>query len=243
MTKVTEIAPDVYRISTFLTDGDIQMNQFLVKDDEPLLWHTGQKYLFTYVRDAVARLIDPSLIRRIGFSHFEPDECGSINEWLQVAPAAQHFCSIVGARINMRDYTSKPAEGLNHLETFTTGKYKFRFISTPHLPHGWDAGHLFEEVNGTLFCSDLLHQNGDAEPLTASDIISAAKKNFVDFQAGSFRDYMPYTTNTERQLGDLADLKPKTLAIMHGSSFNGDCAEALRDLAATMKEVLTRQGT
>lgn len=200
MTAIAEIAPDIYRISTFLPDGNIQMNQFLVKDEEPLLWHTGQKYLFTDVREAVAKVIDPGRIRWIGFSHFEPDECGSLNNWLESAPSAKPFCSIVGANVNMRDFASRSVKGMSHDETFTTGKYKFCFQSTPHLPHGWDAGLLFEETNGTLFCSDLLHQFGNPSALTESDIVSDAKKNLIDIEAGPFRNYIPYTQITERQL-------------------------------------------
>jgi flavorubredoxin len=238
MTTIAEIAPDVYRISTFLADGDIQMNQFLVKDDEPLLWHTGQKYLFAEVKEAVSKLIDPTKLRWIGFSHFEPDECGSLNSWLGIAPHAETFCSPVGANVNIRDFASRPARGMSDGEIIPTGKYRFSFHPTPHLPHGWDAGLLFEETNRTLFCSDLFHQFGNPEALTGSDIIEAAKKNLVNIQSGPFKNYIPYTQSTEHQLNSLAELKPKTLAIMHGSSFSGDCERSLREFSTMLKEVL-----
>ena len=239
MATITEIASDVYRISTFLSDGNIQMNQFLVKDDEPLLWHTGQKYLFADVREAVAKLIVPSKLRWIGFSHFEPDECGSLNNWLETASSAEAFCSLVGANINMGDFASRPARGMGHNEVFTTGKYKFHFQSTPHLPHGWDAGLIFEETNGTLFCSDLFHQFGNPDPIAKSDIVGEAKKNLLDIQSGPFKNYLPFTSNTESQLNMLADLKPKTLAIMHGSSFTGDCRRSLLEFIGVMKEIIS----
>jgi len=237
MATISEIAPDVYRISTFIAENNIQMNQFLIRDEEPVLWHTGHKYLFAEVREAVAKLIDVSRLRWIGLSHFEPDECGSLNEWYHLAPSAEAFCSVVGARVNMTDFSSRKVRAMVHDETFATGRYRFRFQSTPHLPHGWDAGLIFEETNGTLFASDVLHQNGDVAPLTNSDVIEGAKENLVMTQSGPFKYYLPYTSKTEEQLNMLADLKPKTLAIMHGSSFNGDCAGTLRDFARVIKEV------
>ena len=241
MTTITEIAPDVFRISTYLAENNIQMNQFLVRDEEPLLWHTGHRYLFAEVREAVASLIDVDSLRWIGFSHFEPDECGSLNDWLQISPSAEPFCSFVGARVNMTDFASRKVRGMQHNETIETGRYRFRFLSTPHFPHGWDAGLLFEEVNATLFCSDALHQNGNVPAITDSDVLSGARENLVMTQSGPMKNYLPYTSNTESQLSMLADLKPKTLAIMHGSSFNGDCANCLRDFAEIMKEELTRR--
>ena len=147
---ITEIGPDLYRISTYVPEIDLQFNEFLVKDDQPLLFHTGMKAMFPFVRDEVARVIDPSSIRWIGFSHFEADECGSLNEWLQIAPAAQPVCSTVGALVNVNDFATRPARGMTDGEVLNTGKYRFRFLQTPHVPHGWDAGLLFEEVRGTL---------------------------------------------------------------------------------------------
>ena len=116
------------------------------------------KALFPAVRDAVASVIDPSQIRWIGFSHFEADECGSLNEWLQMAPAAQPVCSLVGAMVSVNDFALRPARGMTTGEVISTGKYRFRFLQTPHVPHCWEAGLLFEEVGGTLLSSDLFHQ-------------------------------------------------------------------------------------
>jgi flavorubredoxin len=235
---VTEIAPDLYRISIYVPEIDLQFSQFLVKDDEPLLFHTGMKALFPQVRDAVASLMDPAAVRWIGFSHFEADECGSLNEWLQTAPAAQPVCSMVGALVSVNDFALRPARGMADAEVLTTGKYRFRFLHTPHVPHCWEAGHLFEESNRTLLCSDLFHQCGDVEPLTESEVIGRARKTLIDYQASPFANYMPYTKHTEGILQRLADLKPRTIATMHGSAYAGDGGRALRDLAVVMREVL-----
>jgi len=238
MATVTEIAPDVFRISTFIPEIDLQFSQFLINDDEPLLFHTGMKALFPVVRDAVAAVIDPSTVRWIGFSHFEADECGSLNEWLTVASHAEPVCSMVGAMVSVNDFALRPAKGMNNNEVFTTGKYRFRFIQTPHVPHCWEAGLLFEETKGTLFCSDLFHQGGDVEPCIESDVIERARKTLVDYQAGPFANYMPYTKHTDGVMQRLAALKPRTIVPMHGSAYVGDGEQALRDLAGVMHEVL-----
>ena len=235
---VTEIAPDVYRISTFIPEIDLQFNQFLVKDDEPLLFHTGMKVLFPAVREAVATIIDPATIRWISFSHFEADECGSLNEWLQIAPNAEPVCSLVGALVSLNDFSLRPARAMNDGEAFKTGKYSFRFSHTPHEPHCWEAGMLFEETNRTLFCTDLFHQGGDVEPSTEADVIDRARKTLVDYQTGPFANYMPYTKHTDGIMQGLAALEPRTLAAMHGSAYVGDGAQAIRDLAVVMREVL-----
>ena len=236
--SVTEIAPDVYRISTFVPEIDLQFNQFLIKDDEPMLFHTGMNSLFPAVREGVATVLDPSTIRWISFSHFEADECGSLNKWLQIAPNAQAVCSMVGALVSINDFALRPAKGMNDGEVLHTGQYRYRYARTPHVPHCWEAGMLFEETKGTLFCTDLFHQGGDVEPLTESDVIERAKKTLVDYQAGPFANYMPYTKHTDGILQGLAALNPRTLAPMHGSAYVGDGARAIRDLAIVMREVL-----
>ena len=236
--SVTEIAPECYRISTYIPEIDLQFNQFLIKDDEPLLFHTGMRVLFPAVREAVASVIDPSTIRWISFSHFEADECGSLNEWLQTAPAAQPVCSMVGALVSINDFALRPAKGMNDGEVLETGQHRFRFAQTPHVPHCWEAGMLFEETKGTLFCSDLFHQMGDVEPWTESDVIDRARKTLIDYQAGPFANYMPYTKHTNGIMQGLAALNPQTLAPMHGSAFAGNGSQAIRDLAGVMREVL-----
>ena len=243
MAGVTEIAPDVYRISVYATRANLQFNHFLVKDDEPLLFHTGLRGMFPDVREAVSQLIDPSRLRVISFSHFESDECGALQEWLTVAPRAEVVCSDLGAMVSVNDFIGRPARGLEDGGTFSTGKYRFRFCRTPHLPHGWDAGVLFEETQHTLLCSDLFHQNGDVEPLTESDVVGRSQQSMRDYQAGLLAEYVPYTPLTAQNLTKLAELKPRTLAIMHGSSFRGDGMRALHDLNVAFREVFGRVGT
>jgi flavorubredoxin len=238
VTRVDEIAADIFRISTYVPDFNLQFNQFLVRDEEPLLFETGMKQMFPLVYEALSRLIDPTSLRYLSFSHFEPDECGSLNEWLGLAPRAEALCSVVGAMVFVNDGAVRPARGLAHDETIRTGKYSFRFKATPHLPHGWDAGMLFEETTRTFFCSDLLGHVGDRPPITDSDVVGAFAETTREMQAGPLANYMPYTRNTEAQIKELASLKPRVCATMHGSTFVGDGEKALLDMAVVMKELL-----
>lgn len=238
MTRVDEIAPDIFRISTYTPEFDLQFNQFLVRDEEPLLFETGMKQIFPLVREAVSKVIDPSSLRYVMFSHFEPDECGSLNEWLTLAPRLEGLCSVVGAMVFVNDSAVRPVRGLGHDEAFPTGKYKFRFKSTPHLPHGWDAGFLFEETTQTLFCSDLFGHAGDVSPVTHSDVVGRFRDTTAAFEKGPLAHYMPYTSHTETQIRELASLKPRVCATMHGSTFLGDGEKALLDMGIAMKELL-----
>lgn len=237
MTNITEIAPDVYRLSLFVPEFDLAFQQFLIKDDEPVLYHTGMRGIFPQVREAVARLIDVERLRWIGFSHFEADECGSLNEWLAVAPDAQAICTPVAAMVNVNDFAIREARPMGDDDVLETGRYRFRYISHPHLPHGWEAGSLFEEVNGTLFCSDLFHQNGDNEPIADGDIIDRVRDTLTAYQASPLADYMPFTAKTEGHLDRLAAMNPKTIAPMHGSAFTPQPG-SFANLAAVMRENL-----
>jgi flavorubredoxin len=241
MPTINEIAPDVYRICTYVPDFDLQFCQFLVKDDEPLLWETGMKHMFPVVRDAVAKIVDPATIRWISFSHFEPDECGSLNEWLALAPRSEALCSPVGAMVFVNDGALRPARGVGHDQLIETGRNKFRLYHTPQLPHGWDAAILFEETKRTLLCSDLFHHTGDVEPCTESDVVGRARQAMQSMQESPLADYMPWTPKTESRLEALAALAPRTCATMHGSTYRGDGGRALRDLAVAMKEILGRE--
>ena len=237
MIKVSEIAPDVYRISVCVQEINLQFNHFLIKDDEPMLYHAGMRQMFPVLLEAVSKIISPSQIRWIGFSHFEVDECGALNEWLHAAPDAKAVCSEAGAIVNMTDFAIRSAYAMAGNAVLNTGKYNYRFIRTPHLPHGWDAGVMFEETNKTLLCSDLFHQNGNVTDVTEKDILESHRNSMLEFEQGPLMEYTPYTHHTAKLLYSLADLKPKTLATMHGSSFYGDCSQALVDLNSVMKEI------
>jgi len=237
MTTVTEIAQDVFRICTLVPEFNLQFNQFLVRDEEPLLYHTGMRALFPQVTDAVASLIKPADLRWIGFSHFEPDECGSLNDWLELAPAAQAVTSEVGALVFIGDFASRAPRGMANDEVFSTGSHRFRFRHTPHFPHGWDASMLFDETSGVLFCSDLFHQSGDVEAMTSSSVIGRFRDTLNNYQQGPLANYMPYTPNTEKFVSELAQLKPSACATMHGSTYLGDGAAALRELGAVIRDV------
>ncbi len=238
MARVTEIASDLYAISIYVPEFNLRFNHFLIKDSEPLLFHTGMKQMFPLVRDGVARVIDPAALRWLSFSHFEADECGALNEWLAVAPHAEPVCGLVGALVSVNDFAVRQARALAHDEILKTGKYRVRFRQTPHVPHNWEAGILFEEVTRTLLCSDLFSHEGDVEPVTESDVVDRAKRALIEGQKGLFANAYPYTPLTEPILHGLADLRPDRLALMHGSSFAGDGERALRDLADVMREVL-----
>jgi flavorubredoxin len=236
--KIEEIAPDVFRISVYVPEINLQFNHFVIRDQEPLLFHTGLNAMFPAVEAAVCKLIDPGKLRWISFSHFESDECGALNRWLEIAPNAEPVCGLIGALVSVNDFSNKPARVVGPDETFATGEYRFRFVPTPHVPHGWDAGVLFEESRRTLLCSDLFHQWGDPEPLTHSSLTERAREALVQAEAGPFANYVPYTHHTGHILEGLAQLQPRTLATMHGSSYSGDGAQALRELSVVMREVL-----
>jgi flavorubredoxin len=238
--KVTEIARDTYRISTFHPDYGIQFNQFLIKDDEPFLMHTGFKKMFAVTLEGVASIIDPSNVRWIGFSHFESDECGSLNEWLKIAPRAQAVCSSVGAMVMVNDFADRAPRPLADGEVLQTGQHRLRFLATPHVPHCWDAGLFFDETEQTLLCSDLFFQPGDPEPVMEPAIVERARDAIKSSLGGPMAKDMPYTPYTDSTLHRLAALKPSSLAVMHGSSFRGDGGKAILDLAAVIKDLLSK---
>jgi len=236
--KISEIAPDVHRISIYAPDFDLEFNHFLVRDEEPLLYHAGMRGMFPVLREAVARILPPESLRWIGYSHFEVDESGALNDWLELAPRAQAVAGQIGAMVNLADFAIRPARGMEKCEVLETGRYRFRYHPTPHLPHGWDAGVLFEETRRTMFVSDLFHQGGRREPLTSDDVVARSRETVLNMQQSPLMDYVPFTPKTARLLGELAAFDPRTLAIMHGSSFDGDGATALRRLAGMFEEVL-----
>lgn len=224
-TTVTEIADGIYRLST-LTDavpGGFTFNQFLVNSDEPLLFHTGPKGPFPLVFAALNTVVPVETLRWVTFGHWEADESGALSLWLAAAPHAELAVGTIGTMLSGNDQAIRPrplADG----DVLDLGTKRVRWIDTPHVPHGWDAGLLFEETTGTLLCGDLFAQTGDAS-ITEGDIVSPADALEDMMSATSLT---PRTAPTIRQL---ADLRPSTLALMHGPSFSGDGATALRALA------------
>lgn len=238
MFKLDEIAADLYRISVFVPEFNLSFNHFLVKDDEPLLFHAGFRRMFPLVREAVAKVIDPTKLRYVGFSHFESDECGALNQWLEIAPQAQAVCGLLGALVTVNDFAIREARSLTRDEVLTTGKRRFRFVPTPHVPHGWDAGVMFEETGKTLFCSDLFLQTGECPPITDTSVLDRCRTDLIAFEGSPFAGATPYTHQTGAILNGLAALRPQTLAVMHGSSYSGNGSKALAELATVFQEVL-----
>ena len=243
MVKIDEVAPDVFRMSVLSPQFNLQFNHFLVRDENPLLFHAGYKSMFGELREAVASLMPPSRIRWISFSHFESDECGALNHWLEIAPNAEAACSVIGALVSVNDFAIRPARGLAQGEVLDTGKYRFRYCSTAHMPHGWDAGVMFEETRRTLFCSDLFFHTGDVEPITEADIVGRSRRALEELENGPLAGSVPYTPETDGIMEYLAALQPRTLATMHGSSFVGDGQKAIRELATTLRELFGHKKT
>jgi flavorubredoxin len=234
--RVDEVAPDLYRISAFHPEYGMQFNQFLLADDEPFLMHTGFKAMFPITLEGVASVIDPATLRWIGFSHFESDECGALNQWLEIAPHATPVCSFVGAMVSVNDFADRPARALGDDEVLATGRRRLRFLATPHVPHCWDAGLFFEETDRTLLCSDLFFHPGDVEPATDASVVDRASQAIFGNLEGPMSKDVAYTSYTGETLVRLADLEPATLALMHGSTYRGDGGAALRELAAVLAE-------
>jgi flavorubredoxin len=229
-TQVTEIAPGIYRLSTFIpqiTPAGFTFNQFVVDGDEPLLFHCGMRSLFPLVSEATGRVIQLERLRWIAFGHVEADECGAMNQWLAAAPKAQVMHGALGCDVSVNDMADRLPRGLVDGEIVELGGgRRVRYLSTPHVPHGWDAGVLFEESTGTLLCGDLFTHVGNGAPLTGDDIVGHAAE--AEDMFGS----TAVTPQTAPTLRRLAELQPRTLALMHGSSFAGDGGAALRRLAA-----------
>lgn len=242
MAQLDEIAPDIFRIAVHAPAINLAFCHFLVRDDEPVLVHAGLNGMFADLRATVARLIDPATLRFVAFSHFESDECGALNQWLALAPHAVPLCGPVAAAVNVDDFALRPARALAPDAELSTGRHRFSLLSTPHLPHGWDAGLLFEATGRTLFCSDLFAQAGECPALSTGGVVERARDTLIANEAGPFAHATPYTAETDRQFDRLAALAPRTLAVMHGASFAGDGARALREMAAATRAVLGPAG-
>lgn len=227
-TKINEIASGVYRLSTFIPQvepGGLAFNQFLVLGEDPLLFHTGMRGLFPLVREAVAKLMPPERLRWISFGHYEADECGSMNEWLAVAPNAQIAHGMTAVGVSLNDMADRAPRVLAHNEVIDLGGKRARYLDTPHVPHGWEAGLIYEETTGTLLCGDLFTQYGEVPAWTDKDVVGAA------IAGEDIAGYSALNPAMGATLRKLAELKPRTLALMHGPAFQGDGAAALSALA------------
>jgi flavorubredoxin len=229
--NVHEIADGIYRISTPVdVAGGFTFNQYLVVDDEPLLFHTGLRRLFPAVRAAVGTVLPPERLRWISFSHVEADECGSLNEWLAIAPHAMPACGRIAAMVSIDDLADRAPRALADGEALSLGRHRVTWVDTPHVPHAWECGFLWEDTTRTLLCGDLFTQGGSGLPaLTESDILGPSE---------AFRgplDYYSHTRDGRRHLERLARFEPTTLACMHGSAWRGDGGKLLRALADSLE--------
>jgi flavorubredoxin len=231
-TSVDEIAAGIYRISTPLEviPGGFTFNSYLIEDEEPLLFHAGYRKLFPVTAEAVAAVMPVERLRWIGGSHFEGDEFGSLNDFLAAAPAAKGFGSEIGVLTSLDDFASRPARGLGDGEEFSIGSRRMKWLYTPHVPHGWDCGILFDLSTQTLLCGDLFTQAGaNMPPVTESEILTPSES------MRGMMDYYAHAVNTSATLGRLASLGPSMLACQHGSAYRGDGAALLRELAAVIE--------
>jgi flavorubredoxin len=231
-TRVDEVASGIYRISTPLDviPGGFTFNSYLVADDEPLLFHTSYRKLFPSTLEAIEKLIPIQKLRWIGGSHFEGDEFGALNDLLAAAPAATPFGAEVGVLISLNDFSSRPARGLVDGEEFSIGSRRMKWLYTPHVPHGWDCGILFDLSTKTLFCGDLFTQPGaNPQPVTESEVLTASE------EMRGMMDYYAHATSTSATLERLAGLQPSMLACQHGSAYRGNSAALLRELSATIE--------
>jgi flavorubredoxin len=229
-TGVDEIADGIFRINTPIDipggPGKFSFNQYLIRGERPLLFHTGLRRLFPDIRDAVATLMPLADLRFVGLSHFEADECGALNEWLAVAPHAEPVCGRIAAMVSVNDYADRPPRALADNEALDLGGHVVRWFDTPHVPHAWECGLMMEDRTRTFLCGDLFTRGGRGEvPLTEDDILEASEA----FRAPM--DYYAHAPDTGATLERLAALQPQTLACMHGSAWRGDGAALLRELA------------
>ncbi len=225
-TRIEEVANGIYQLTTHIAEMDFCFNQYLVAGEEPLLFHTGGRALFPLVKDAVAKVLPPESIRWISFGHVESDECGSMNEWLALAPGATVGASTTACMVSLNDLCDRPPMPfVNGGDGYDAGGHTFVWYDTPHVPHGWEAGVMYESQTKTLFCGDLFTQTGQFTPTSTSDIVGPAAAAEDMFHACSL------APDSGRRVRELAQLDVANLALMHGPVFTGDCREALNALA------------
>ena len=224
-TRVTEVADGVHQLTTHVADINFSFNQYLVTGEEPLLFHTGPRQMFPLVSDAVARVMPVDQLRWVSFGHVEADECGSMNQWLGLAPQATVAQSMTGCMVSLNDLADRPPRPLADGEVLDAGTHRFRWIDTPHVPHAWEAGLLYDEATKTLFCGDLFTRQGAYDASSIDDPIGPAMAAEDFFAASSLAPTSGAT------LRSLAELDVTTLALMHGPAYTGDCRGALIELA------------
>jgi flavorubredoxin len=235
-TTLDEIGPGIYRLSTFVPEigpTGFTFNQFLLDDDDPLLFHTGHRAMFPSIREAIERVMPLERLRWIAFGHVESDECGAMNEFLAAAPRAEVAHGELGCQVSLNQMADRPPRALADGETIQLGSMRVRHLDTPHIPHGWEARVLFEETTGTLLCGDLFTHLGNGAALTEKDILGPSE------QAEDLFAYSTLAPSTPTTIDRLAALEPKTLALMHGSSFTGDCSASLHALANAYRQRMT----
>lgn len=230
-TNIHEVADGIYRINTPVQSpgGAFSFNQYLIVDDKPMIFHTGPRRMFPLVSEAIAAILPPERLRYVALSHFEADECGSLNDLLAIAPESVPACSRVAAMVSVNDVADRPPLALGDGQRLDLGRHVLRWLDTPHLPHAWECGLMIDDATHTLLCGDLFTQPGDGkEALVETDILGPSE---------AFRgamDYYAHAPNTSAMLERLANEAPTTLACMHGSAWRGDGATLLRALARSI---------
>jgi flavorubredoxin len=224
-TRVTEIADHIFQLTTDVAEAGLGFNQYLITADEPTLFHTGMRALFPLVSEAVATVTSLESLRHIGFGHIEADECGSLNQWLAVAPEAVAFQGMTACLVSLNDLADRPPRPLADAESFDIGGHVLRWLDTPHVPHGWEAGVVYDATTKTLLCGDLFTQTGPYPATSSDDIVGPAVAAEDMYGA-----YSLHPASGDRVRG-LAALEIDTLALMHGPAFTGDCRAALLALA------------
>jgi flavorubredoxin len=234
-TRIDEIVDGIYRISTPVTaiPGGFTFNQYLIVDDEPLLFHTGLRRMFPLVSEAISAVMPVERLRYISFSHYEADECGALNEFLSVAPNSVPLCGKIAAIVSIGDVADRPPQAMEDGQGISLGRHRVRWFATPHLPHAWECGFLAEETTRTLLCGDLFTQGGATHPpLIETDILEPSEAFRIQM------DYYSHTKNAAAMIERLAATRPTTLACMHGSAWRGDGAQVLRKLAERLDRPL-----
>ncbi|MEY2444331.1 MAG: hypothetical protein QOE00_911 [Ilumatobacteraceae bacterium] len=235
-TRVTEVADGVHQLTTHIPEIDFGLNQYLIAAEEPMIFHTGLRGLFPLVSAGISGVVPLETLRWVSFGHVEADECGAMNQFLAAAPGATVTQGMTGCMVSIGDLADRPPRPMSSGDVLDIGGHRMRWIDTPHVPHGWEAGVMFDETTGTLFCGDLFTRWGEYPASTADDVVGPAVASDAKDDYGSW-SLRPDSAAIVRQL---AELDVSTLALMHGPAFTGDCPAALRDLADALDTRIAR---